>query len=486
MSATVNYRLEPAPGRVPPNDLDAEAAVLSAILLDAATTIDVVRDVIPNPAVMYADANRRILEAAYRLADVGTPVDVLTVAGLLRDTGRLDQIGGTPYLGQLADATPVVAHAEDHARRIVDKARLRAMIAVCQMKAAEGYGDIVNPQEWLSGCEQLVFDAAADTLKVDAAQTMAELVPPVMREIRERQQDKGETGSGLITCCPALTKFLGAFTRGQPYVVGARPGMGKSAFALQCCVEVARAGECAVFESAEMNKQQTVRRAIAQEARVDSKKLRFGGLTAAEVHRVNVASTALSRMPLSICFRPGGTIPQIRGDVRRSLRTQRDKFGAALKLGMVAVDYIQVLDGRRGGSDTRENEVSALSKNLMWMAQETDAVVLVLSQLNRAVETRGGGKDTAPKRPQLSDFRDSGSLEQDGYGVLTIYRDEYYTKEASLDKGVAEIGVLKHRDDETGIVRLRFTGFCTRFDDELEIPPELANFGEEPERRYID
>jgi replicative DNA helicase len=456
--------LQPAPGRVPPSDLEAEGAVLAAALLDA-EALDVVREIIPVPkGTMYADANARILEAAYTLQDKGQPVDIVQVAGLLRDSGRLDQIGGTPYLAQLADATPSVANVADHAQRVREKARLRRMIAVCQVAAAEGYGDVGDATAWLGAVEKAVFESAQEGAAADAAELIGPVLERVSDAIWARRDGGGALGIPCIT--PQVTRAMMGYRRGKMHVIAARPGVGKTSYALGALVAAARAGYAAIFESAEMDKEELGLRLICEVARIDSRRLIMGELHVGDAARIVDACNELAKLPIALSFRPGATLAQIRGDIRRKLSDLRKKFPPTperpqeLELGEVIVDYIQLLNGERQKGDTREVEVSTLSRGLAWIAGEFNCALLALSQLNRAVETR----NTKDKRPTLSDLRESGAIEQDAYTVTGLYRDEYYFKD-SPDKGTAEAIYLKNREGAGGMTRLKFTAEYTRFDD---------------------
>lgn len=478
MAATV-YRLEPAAGRVPPSDLDAEAAVLSAVMLDAEAR-DIVRDIL-KPEHMYADANGRILSAVYELMDQGQPSDFVMVSGLLRSSGRLDQVGGTPYLAQLADATPFISHADQHARVVRDKARQRQMISVCQSSAAEGYGDIVSVPAWLDRVEQMVFDAAESTQDAEHAETFETLIPSALANVRDRRA-LGGTLAGIDTGWPGLNDILNGWIAGKLYVLAGRPGMGKSGLALAACLNVAKSGKGSIFISAEMTRVELAMRAMALEARVPIERVMAGTLNSEEHVRLTAAANVLRKLPMAISERPGATLTQVRSDVRRKTAEMRAVQGKDLQIGLISVDYIQVMNGQRRNGDSRENEVSGISKGLMWLAGETKIPVLALSQLNRELEKR------PDKRPQLSDLRESGSLEQDAYGVLFVYRDDYYNKD-SQDAGLAEIGVPKHRNGRTGVVRMKFTGEYVRFATLDTRAAEVQqfddfgeNYGDQPER----
>lgn len=472
----IPYQLEPAPGRVPPADLDAEAAVLSAVLLDS-EALDLVRDILA-PEHMYADANNKILTAIYAIQDCGQPVDLVSVAGFLRDADQLGRIGGPQYLALICDATPAVAHVEDHARRVKEKARQRRMIRVCQKHAAEGYFDIGKVPEWLDRVEQDVFEAAENDTQEEHAESMADILPVVLKDLNTRFRSGGSV-AGIPTGWKDIDNLLNGWIAGKLYILAGRPGMGKSGISLAAAINVAKQGKAAIFVSAEMTRYELAQRAACLLARVPIERVMAGYVSAEELTAITIASAELGRLPLVLSERPGATIAQVRSDIRRKFSELRKrfeantewvaKFGPELELGMVVVDYLQIMNGMRQKGDSRENEVSALSKGLMWLAGELKVTVVALSQLNRSVETR------EDKRPINSDLRESGSLEQDAYAIIFIYRDEYYNKN-SEDKGIAEANVTKHRNGKTGCARLGFNGEWVEFSTLDTRPEEIQQF----------
>lgn len=443
-------------GRVPPSDLDSEAAVLSACLLDAHECLDDLRQVL-QPVHFYADANRRVYEAVLELDAEGRPVDVVMVAGRLRDWGKLDSIGGSPYLAQLSDATPAVAHAIDHAKVIIEKARQRAVIAACQRFAAEGYDDVGDSQAWALNVAQALSDLAASGHEDDPAELMSELVPREMKAISERAARQVEI-SGIETKLTVFDKQTGGLTEGKLHVLGGRPGMGKTSFALQLAVNVAEQGLGVVFVSAEMDKLELVRKALALEGRVDHSKVKSGLMQRPEWVDLGNGAARLRKLPLSLRWAAGATIGLVRGTVRKEQRRLRD-IGVE-RLGLVVVDYMQLLDGERRQGETREEEVARISRRLTWMAGEFKVPVLALTQLNRGVESRANKS----KRPNMSDIRESGAIEQDAYTITLLYRDEYYNK-GSREKGVLEANVAKNRGGPEGRCYLRFTAEYGRVDN---------------------
>jgi replicative DNA helicase len=432
--------------RVPPADLESEAAVLSAVLLDP-VVLDGVRDIL-TPACFYADANGRVFEAALAIADAGEPVDAVSVLARLRAKGRLEQIGGAPYLAQLADATPAVANVEAHARIVRGKWRRRQMISTCQHYAAEGYGAIEDDDAWVQSVEQAVFDAAQMASEREGAEDFAALIPAVLREVRERQA-AGGADPGVDTGWADLTRQMGGWESGCLYVVGGRAGMGKTSLLLGAAMNVARRGQLAGLLSAEMRNPELALRALAVESGVNLADIRTGRMDEATLLRVEVAAERMRQWPLFFVHRPGATLPEIQSVLRREIARR------GTKPAVFAVDYLQIL-GTDPKADTREQGVAGLGRGLKLMAQRMGIPVLAGSQLNREVESRSAKS----KRPQLSDLRESGAIEQDADVVILLYRDEYYHRD-SHERGIVEAIVAKQRQGATGTVKLQYTAETT-------------------------
>ncbi|MES1176071.1 MAG: replicative DNA helicase [Myxococcales bacterium] len=481
-------RLEPMPGRVPPSDLDAEAAVLSATLLDS-DAFDAVQEIL-QPLHFYADANRRIFEAILDLQSQSRPVDIVSVAGYLRDKGRLDQIGGTPYLAQLADATPAVAHVAAHAQVIREKWRLRQLISTCQKFAAEGYGDCGEVQGFIDSAEQSVFDIARipQTSNVVSVRDAIKGAFEILGEAARR----GGGITGIETGYTELDKQTAGLHPGDLLIVAARPGMGKTSFVLNLATNVARPkrvevnaeneayfdaaveepGYGCLFCSLEMPREQLASRMLASEARVDMSRIRSGKLQRDDWNKLTESASRLGRLPLWLDDTPALTLLDLRAKIRRlqaELKRGEGSTNGTKGLGLVCIDYLQLMQGRKDAG-SREQEISELSRGLKQLAKEMKIAVIALSQLNRGVETRTS-KD---KRPQLSDLRESGAIEQDADTIMFIYRDEYYFKD-SPDKGIAELIIAKQRNGPTGKVMTKFTGEYTRFDN---LAPEEYNFND--------
>lgn len=474
-------RLEPAmvAGRVPPHDLDAEAAVLSAILLSR-DALDRVLEIL-KPEHFYSDANGRIYEAAQELALLGTPIDIVSVASWLRDRERIAQVGGAPYLAQLADATPAVAHVTTHARAVYEKWRLRHLIATCQKVAAEGYGDVGVVQEFIDSAEQSIYELAR-TAQANSVQPLAQVLRAAFQQITAAAE-RGDRITGISTGYERLDSKTAGLHSGDLMIVAARPGMGKTSFVLNLGVNVASPrtvsipgpgedgagverqepgfGVC-VF-SLEMPREQLATRMVCSEGRVDLGKLRQGYLQPDDWRRLTEAASYLSSLPMWIDDTSAIGVLELRAKVRR-IQAEYDRpatpTSAERKVGLVVIDYLQLMKGR-DGVNSREQEISEISRGLKQLAKELSVPVIALSQLNRAVETR----TTKDKRPQLSDLRESGAIEQDADTIIFIYRDEYYNAETTNAKGIAELIIAKQRNGPTGKVLTRFTPSFTRFDN---------------------
>ena len=466
-------------GRVPPHDLDAEAAVLSAIMLDR-DALDRVLELL-KPEHFYSQANGLIYEACCTLALQNLPIDWVSVASWLRDRERIAQVGGTAYLGQLVDATPAVAHVHAHARVVREKYRLRRLIAACQRFAAEGYGDVGATQEFIDSAEQAVYEIAR-TPETTTVHPLKDVLTTAFQQI-SAAAERGDRITGIPTGYIDLDKKTAGLHRGDLLIIAARPGMGKTSLALNMAINVAspqpvaapggmdvapelpgeRPGYAVAVFSLEMPKEQVAIRLVCSEARVDVGKLRQGHLSAEEWANLTNAASVLSTLPVWIDDSPALGLLDLRAKVRRlqadlARRGPSDLGGEGL--GAVVIDYLQLMQGRRGVS-SREQEISEISRGLKQLAKELQVPVIVLSQFNRGVETRAG-KD---KRPLLADLRESGAIEQDADTIVFIYRDEYYNPETTADRGVAELIVAKQRNGPTGRVHVRFTSSCTRFDN---------------------
>ena len=463
-------------GRVPPHDLDAEAAVLSACLLDR-DALDSVLELL-EPEHFYSEANQRIYEACRELSLQGTPVDIISVASWLRSRELIQAVGGTAYLGRIVDATPAVAHVVHHGRTVKEKWRLRRVIAACQKYAAEGYGDVGSAQDFIDSAEQSLYELAR-TPETSTVHHVKDVLTTTFQQI-SKAAERGDRITGVPTKYIDLDQKTAGLHAGDLMIVAARPGMGKTSFVLNVAANVAspeqlevpgpghepgqsteRPGYGVAVFSLEMPKEQVAARLVCCEARVDLGKLRQGYLSQDDWANLTSAASVLANLPIWIDDTAGLGILELRAKVRRLKADYNRIYGPdAPGLGLVVIDYLQLMSGRKGVT-SREQEISEISRGLKQLAKEMSVPVIALSQLNRGVETRGG-KD---KRPMLSDLRESGAIEQDADVILFIYRDEYYNKDETNERGIAELIIAKQRNGPTGTVRTRFVASCTKFEN---------------------
>jgi replicative DNA helicase len=451
--------------------------VLSAILLER-DALDKVLELL-QPEHFYSEANRRVYEVAVELSSQGTPIDIVSVAGKLRDRERLAQVGGSAYLAQLVDAVPSVAHLETYARMVREKWRVRQLIATCQRVAAEGYGDVGAVQEFIDGAEQAVYEIAR-TPEASSVQRIEPIIRSVFEQITELAR-RGERITGVPTGFERLDAKTAGLHDGELTIVAARPGMGKTSFVLNVAVNVAspktvsdggdEGGPDAAREepgmgvavfSLEMPREQLASRMVCSEGRVDVGKMRQGFLQDRDWNSLTQAASFLYRLPIWIDDTPSLGVLELRAKVRRlqaEFNRSTPEGGVAQRIGLVIVDYLQLMSGNQYTS-SREQEISEISRGLKRLSKELRVPVIALSQLNRAVETRGS-KD---KRPQLSDLRESGAIEQDADNIIFIFRDDYYEAESD-QRGIAELIIAKQRNGPTGKVKVRFESAFTRFDN---------------------
>ena len=472
-------------GRVPPHDLEAEAGVLSAVMLDP-SAMDKITDL--KPEFFYSEAHRRIFEACCELRVAGHPVDVLQVQSWLKDRGRLAQVGGAGYLTEILDAAPVVANVHAYGRIIHEKFRIRALILACQRVSAQGYVDYGEPQSFIDGAEQAIYNIARTNTK----QSVEKLLD-VMKKSFKRLNDavaRGDRITGVPTGFNRYDALTSGLHEGDLSIIAARPGMGKTSFVLNVAANVASpknrelegdpnqrwedAGVGVVVFSLEMPREQLANRMVCAEARIDVSKMRTGYLSPQDWSKLTQAASFLGSLPIWIDDSPGLSIIELRAKVRR-LQAEfdlRDEEGRKTrKIGAVIIDYLQLMKGR-DGAQSREQEISEISRGLKGLAKELEVPVIALSQLNRAVETRS----EKSKRPLISDLRESGAIEQDADNIVFIYRDDYYNREDSAEPNIAELIVAKQRNGPTGTAKVRFDKQWTRFDNlaegEYEDAPE--------------
>jgi replicative DNA helicase len=447
-------------GRVPPNDLEAERAVLGGILLENAA-LNVVLEILEADD-FYSEGHVRVFEAICSLSRRGEPVDNVTLRAELVGRGHLQQVGGDEYLLSLTETIPTIANIEAHAGIVKEKATVRRLITACHEIAARGYGDYGEMEEFLDASEHAIFDVAKQRIR-SPYEHIKEVVLRTFQEIHEAAKRR-EHITGLPSGFDRLDRMTAGMHPGDLIIVAGRPGMGKTAFAINLGVNAcASRGTCVGIFSLEMPKEQLAKRLLCSEARVDGSRMRTGSLSREDWPKLASAAGFLSELPFFIDDTPGLTLMELRAKCRR--------LQAESGLGLVVIDYLQLMrSGTR--NDSREQEISEISRSLKGLAKELGIPVIALSQLNRGVESRG----VKDKRPQLSDLRESGAIEQDADTILFIYRDEVYNKE-TLDRGVAEIIIGKQRAGPTGTVRCRFFSEYTRFDNLADDEYDAAGGG---------
>ena len=460
----------PAPdGRIPPHDLDAEAAILSAVLIDPGA-IDKVLEFL-RPEHFYSEAHRRIFEAALELHGKGQPVDYIQVSSWLRDRERLQQVGGLPFLTELLNVAPALANVEAYAKTVFEKSRVRQIITAAQRVAAEGYIDYGDAQSFIDRAEQTIYSIART-----ATSTTVEHIKPILVRSFEKLHAAAAAGSwvtGVPTGFDRYDRLTSGLHEGDLSIVAARPGMGKTSFVLNIAQNVARPrivehpsephkrtqvpGVAVVVFSLEMPREQLTNRMLASEARVDVSKMRSRALTSEDWGKLTSAAALLSKLPIYVDDTPSVTLLEVRSKLRR-LIAEYDRKVDGSRVGLVIVDYLQLMKGREG-LNSREQEISEISRGLKALAKELKLPVIALSQLNRAVESR----NEKSKRPLLSDLRESGAIEQDADNIVFIYRDDYYNKDESEEQGVAELILAKQRNGATDTVKVRFEREYTLF-----------------------
>ena len=437
--------------RQPPFSTVAEVSVLGGMLLDR-TAVDKASELVQDH-MFFREAHRRLFRAMIRLSERADVIDVITLSEELKKTGELEAAGGLSYLAELLDAVPTAANIEYHAKIVREKALLRHLIEAASTIIRDVYGQGERSvEEVLDEAEQRVFQVAQSHERGGFVR-IKEILWPTFEHIERLQQSK--TGiTGVPTGFPDLDKMTTGFQKGDLCIVAARPSMGKTSWVLNVAQNAAIEHEVPVaLFSLEMSKEQLVQRLLCAEGRVDSQRLRRGQLSSDEYQRLAAAAGHLNTASIWIDDSPGNTVLEMRAKARRLM--------AESKFGLLIIDYMQLMSSHRS-SESRTQEVSEISRGLKALARELDVPVIALSQLSRAPEQR------TDRRPQLSDLRESGSIEQDADLVMFLYRPEYYFGPTDKDgvsvEGKAELIVGKQRNGPTGSINLFFHKDYTRFD----------------------
>lgn len=433
--------------KFPPQNTEAEASLLGAILIDSDAIVKVA-DIV-TAADFYDERHARIYEAVTQLYEKHSPIDVLTLSDQLKASGFLDTVGGSAYLTELTNFVPTAAHTEQYARIVAEKAMRRRLIKASQEIVGMGYDETKNLQELIETAESRLFDVSQRHIKQDVSSLEAILSESFDR-LDELHKDKGKI-RGVPTGFKDLDNVLAGLQRSDLCILAARPSMGKTALALNIAHNVAlQAGLPVLIFSLEMSKEQLVDRMLAMESGVDAWALRTGNLSDDDFEKIGHAMGTLSEAQIYIDDSPGISVSDLRTKARREAHQRT--------LGLIIVDYLQLMSGstRFGSEGNRVQEISEISRGLKGIARELNLPILALSQLSRSVESR------SPQIPQLSDLRESGSIEQDADVVAFMYREEYYNPETER-RNITDILIKKHRNGPTDNVELYFDRQKQRF-----------------------
>jgi replicative DNA helicase len=434
---------------VPPHDLDAERAVIGAMLVSEAA-VSVVGETLAAED-FYSETHRVLYGAMMRLYSRGEPIDQLTLSDELRSVGEFDRIGGRQYVFRLVESVPTAANAARYAEIVRGKALLRAVIDAGSRIQQEAFSEPDDVTQALDAAEQLIYGVSNRQLK-DHLAPVSELAPSALEMIQRLYEQDGEV-TGVESGFEDLDRLTTGFHKSDLVVLAARPAMGKTAMALNTIWHAAgdKGLPVAIF-SLEMSKEQLVQRLISQTTRIRTQDLRSGNVKAEDWPKLVRGVAEVAKAPIWIDDTAGVTLMEMRAKVRRLVSRLNTQGG--LPLSLVVVDYLQLMVG--SSRENRQQEISEISRGLKVLARDLDVPVLAIAQLSRAVEARHD------KRPLLSDLRDSGAIEQDADMVMFLYRDEYYNPDSD-DKGIAEVIVGKHRNGPTGKVQLAWLEQYTKF-----------------------
>ena len=434
--------------KVLPQNIEAEQSVLGGILIDNEALPRVLEIIEPND--FYRDNHKKIFLAFLELFENNTPLDIITVTELLQKKGELTNIGGATYLASLVDSVPTTANITHYAKIIKEKSILRSLIAKATDIVNMGFEASEDVAEILDKAEEAIFSITQQRIQT-SYYSIKEIIKQTFETIEELSSKK-DSVTGIPTGFIDFDRLTAGLQPSDLIIIAGRPVMGKTSFTLNIAQHAAtRAGVPVGFFSLEMSKEQLALRMLCAEARINSQKIRSGFLSERDWLRLTDAAATLSEAPIFIDDTPALSVLEIRAKARR-LKSEHN-------IGLIIVDYLQLMKGK-GRVDTREREISEISRSLKALAKELNIPVVAVSQLNRRVEEREN------KRPRLADLRESGAIEQDADLIVFIYRDEVYNEDTP-DKGIAEIIIGKQRSGPTGVVKLAFLDKYTRFENLL-------------------
>lgn len=437
--------------RKPPQNIEAEEGVLGAMLIKRDAIVEAQE--ILQEEDFYREANRIIFHGIQELSEEGEAVDIITLTERLKRDGSITKIGGLSYITKLANIVPTAANVAYHAKIVREKAELRRLIDAATEIAAEAYENASPVDNIMDTAEKKILSVAG-TQKTAGFEPMKKIVVRAFEHIGE-VYDSGGGITGLSTGFRDLDGLTSGLQKSDLILVAARPSMGKTAFTLNIATNAGLAGSTVAFFSLEMSKEQLVQRMLCSEGCIDSQRVRTGQLDDDEWTNLVKASDRVGRAPIYIDDTPAITVMELRSKARR--------LKAEHGLDLIIIDYLQLMQGRGGkSSESRQQEISEISRSLKSLARELNVPVIALSQLSRSVESR------QVKRPMLSDLRESGSLEQDADIVMFLYREDYYDKDTE-NKNITEIIIAKHRNGPVDTVNLLFQKEFTKFRDLLQV-----------------
>ncbi len=432
-------------GKIPPHDVEAEQAILGCMLTDKDSVISAIE--VLKEDDFYREDNRAIYAAMLSLYGRAEPIDIITVKAELVENGKFDQVGGLEYLALLPEKVPTTTNVEKYIKIVEEKSLLRNLIKTANDMIAAGYDQTEDVEDIMNVAEKKIFDIMQN--KNSKGYTpIKDVLVGTFAELERLYNQKGYV-TGVETGFTDLDYKTAGFHKSDLIIIAARPAMGKSAFAINIATHAAVNNNVpVVIFNLEMSKEQVANRILCSEAMVDSNKIRIGKIDDNEWIKLANASGRLADAPIYIDDTPGISIMEIRARCRK-LKLEKN-------IGLIVIDYLQLVQGSGKKNSSREQEISEISRSLKILAKELEVPVIALSQLSRSAEKRDD------KRPMLADLRESGAIEQDADIVMFLYRDDYYNQD-SESKNIAEVILAKHRGGSTGTVQLLWMGNYTKF-----------------------
>ncbi len=434
--------------KIPPHNTEAEKSVLGSAMLSKDALADVIDQVAAED--FYDAAHREIFQVMVELFRNNVSVDIVTVCEELKKRKSLEMVGGRAYIATLSSIAPSTSNAAEYAKIVAEKSSMRRLIQTAEDIREKGYEESMEASDILDYAEKGIFEIAQKGQKSDFAPIKEVLIENIAM-IDKAIQTQGQV-VGLPTGFKRLDEVTSGLHRSDLVIIAARPAMGKTAFVLNIAQNAAiKSGASVLIFSLEMSKAQLGQRLLSMESRVEMQKLKTGNIERGDWDRINMALDSLSKTNLHIDDTPGISVLEMKNKCRR-LKAEKG-------LDLVIIDYLQLMKGEGKANDSRQQEISNLSRYLKLLAREMDCPVLVLSQLSRAAEQR------QDHRPVLSDLRDSGAIEQDADMVIFLYRDDYYNPDNSEKPGICEVNIAKHRSGPTETIDLTWVSRYTKFSD---------------------